>query len=430
MVATYNINALSGATSARKNRKSLPAAFRAAAIEEDKASAIRRDISGDTLIGAPAGGLEDEQSISPEDEADSVEKQVEQELSEALNIDWSVKKLPKSRSAFSLRREEIAISTGSPVDNNRRRSTRYIKEQEPERKESLSKKLSVLGKRGRASVNEATSRMSRELKRLADTKEFSKEEDLPVIEHIWSKGKLIIPGQEPEKKKKKAEPAPELGKVKEEEQSVAVRKKEKVWLTKGLYAGQEGNVDLFAGYTAKQRKEMAKATANQPKRKILPMPLWAGQRLLHNGRDFKLPFDVCSPLPNGQPKPDEWKKSTRNRFVDDAAKLWKTPKSLDDSKCICSPEEGCGEDCLNRTMFYECDGKNCNAGKEFCKNRAFADLTERRNKGGKYRIGVEVIKTEDRGFGVRSNRCFEPHQIIVEYNNEVRLDLISCMPVY
>lgn len=69
-------------------------------------------------------------------------------------------------------------------------------------------------------------------------------------------------------------------------------------------------------------------------------------------------------------------------------------------------------------MFYECDDENCAVGRE-CGNRAFADLQERRKGGNKYEIGVEVIKTADRGYGVRSNRCFEPDQIIVEYNGEI-----------
>lgn len=76
-------------------------------------------------------------------------------------------------------------------------------------------------------------------------------------------------------------------------------------------------------------------------------------------------------------------------------------------------------DCQNRIMLYECDDTNCGAGRAHCKNRAFADLQERRKGGGKYRIGVEVIKTVDRGYGVRSNRCFDPHQIIVEYTGEI-----------
>lgn len=70
-------------------------------------------------------------------------------------------------------------------------------------------------------------------------------------------------------------------------------------------------------------------------------------------------------------------------------------------------------------MLYECDDGNCPLGAELCGNRAFADLHERRAKGGKYRVGVEVIKTEDRGYGVRANRCFQEGQIIVEYTGEI-----------
>ena len=70
-------------------------------------------------------------------------------------------------------------------------------------------------------------------------------------------------------------------------------------------------------------------------------------------------------------------------------------------------------------MLYECDDTNCNVGRDRCRNRAFADLQERTKAGGKYRIGVEVFKTVDRGFGVRSNRCFQPGQIITEYTGEI-----------
>ncbi|KAI4135848.1 MAG: hypothetical protein LQ347_000301 [Umbilicaria vellea] len=70
-------------------------------------------------------------------------------------------------------------------------------------------------------------------------------------------------------------------------------------------------------------------------------------------------------------------------------------------------------------MFYECDNSNCNLGAEFCTNRAFEDLRQRCKAGGKYNIGVEVIKTADRGYGVRSNRTFDANQIIVEYAGEI-----------
>lgn len=110
-----------------------------------------------------------------------------------------------------------------------------------------------------------------------------------------------------------------------------------------------------------------------------------------------------------------------DRFVGDAAAYWKkTPHFKDyQSKCVCTPEDGCGESCQNRIMLYECDDSNCNVGRGLCQNRAFARLQERTKAGGKYRVGVEVIKTKDRGYGIRSNRCFEPNQIIMEYTGEI-----------
>ena len=72
-------------------------------------------------------------------------------------------------------------------------------------------------------------------------------------------------------------------------------------------------------------------------------------------------------------------------------------------------------------MLYECDSNNCNAGKEHCTNRSFADLRARYNskKGRKYHVGVDVIKTKDRGHGIRADRTFEPNQVIVEYTGEI-----------
>ena len=70
-------------------------------------------------------------------------------------------------------------------------------------------------------------------------------------------------------------------------------------------------------------------------------------------------------------------------------------------------------------MLYECDDDNCNIGAEHCTNRAFATLKERCRAANKYDIGVEVMKTHEKGFGVRSCRTFEPNQIIVEYAGEI-----------
>jgi histone-lysine N-methyltransferase ASH1L len=192
------------------------------------------------------------------------------------------------------------------------------------------------------------------------------------------------------------------------------RRGEKKWLSAGLYVGQlrplTGN---------KNRRKSAAALEEVRENKVLPLPMYAGERLLTQGRDFKLPFDVFCPLPNGQPKPDEWKKVNKNVFVGDAAQSWRVSKYEEHSSCVCKPETGCDQDCMNRYMFYECDDRNCNLTAEQCGNRPFEALRQRVKKGGKYNVGVEVIKTEDRGYGVRSNRTFEPNQLIVEYTGEI-----------
>ncbi|KFZ09810.1 hypothetical protein V502_08453 [Pseudogymnoascus sp. VKM F-4520 (FW-2644)] len=423
----------------------------------------RRTISGETLVASHGNGIDFSTETNVEETREVVE---DDNLAQDLQL--PARKLQKSRSTMSLGTESSLGKKARAMkeEAGRRKSARFTNEPT----ESLTKKLSVLGKRGRDAIDEASFKIKRELRRLADTNEFAKIETKPVVHEVWSCGKLVT-GNEPPKKKKAEEPVvahqvwsrgklvteppkkkaeepiiihevwscgklvtgnePPKKKAKIEEkvkepepepvEEAPEVKKVKKWLNRGLYAGQEAIVDLSNAYTAKERKAMAKANAEVKRRSILPLPLWAGQRILLNGRDFKLPFDVCSPLPPGQPKPDEWRKTTKNRFVGDAAALWKKSKhfSDSDSRCICSPSTGCGEDCYNRMMLYECDNGNCPLGAELCGNRAFADLHERRAKGGKYRVGVEVIKTADRGYGVRANRCFQEGQIIVEYTGEI-----------
>ncbi|KAL8655512.1 MAG: hypothetical protein Q9210_000818 [Variospora velana] len=192
----------------------------------------------------------------------------------------------------------------------------------------------------------------------------------------------------------------------------------KRWLSQGLYVGQDP--DFSPRFTTAKNKLKKSITKTDPskRRSLLPLPMFAGQRILETGRNFRLPFDVFSPLPAGQPKPDEWKKTHKNVFIGDAAAVWRKSR-LEPSRCVCTPASGCDHDCLNRHMFYECDDTNCNVGADVCNNRAFEGLKQRHKKGGKYNIGVEVIKTADRGYGVRSNRTFDPHQIIVEYTGEI-----------
>ena len=200
--------------------------------------------------------------------------------------------------------------------------------------------------------------------------------------------------------------------------------KSKKWLISGLYAGQSRTFNASLTESKNKRKSTSATDTllvgqASEENHILPMPMFAGTRLLTTGRDFKLPFDVFSPLSISQPKPDEWRKVNKNVFIGDAADQWRTSKLLEHSTCLCTPQTGCDSDCMNRFMYYECDSRNCNLKEDQCGNRAFEGLRQRVKKGGKYNVGVEVIKTKDRGYGVRANRTFDSNQIIVEYTGEI-----------
>jgi [histone H3]-lysine4 N-trimethyltransferase ASH1L len=192
-------------------------------------------------------------------------------------------------------------------------------------------------------------------------------------------------------------------------------RQDKRWLTSGLYTGQTRGFDARLSESSNKRKHDTTATIKE--NPTLPLPMFAGERIMRIGRDFKLPYDVFSPLPPGQPRPDEWRKTNKNVFVGEAAQVWRHSKPREHSTCMCSEDSGCDERCMNRFMFYECDEGNCSLAE--CSNRSFQSLAQRTKKGGKYNVGVEVIQTRDRGFGVRSNRTFEPNQIIVEYTGEI-----------
>lgn len=91
------------------------------------------------------------------------------------------------------------------------------------------------------------------------------------------------------------------------------KRKPKRWLSHGLYIGQHRNFDPRLT-EAKNRARNAKDQALAPERSLLPLPMFAGERLLEQGRDFKLPFDIFCPLPGGQPKPDEWRKVNKSEI--------------------------------------------------------------------------------------------------------------------
>jgi hypothetical protein len=257
----------------------------------------RRTISGDTLIG----GLASANSSTMEKDTSRLVR----DGIDALDLQWSVKQFPKSRSQISL--GDSPKKSAKQLDLVGRRSTRST----GEKVESLTRKLTILGKRSRKTFEGGITKAKRELRNLADTLEYAHIDTKPVLHEVWSKGKLVT--EEPPKKKKKVEEVV-ARKPKQEEAKPTEKKtggkREKVWLNKGLYAGQETrNLDWFSEFSQKERENLPSYKPNS----FMPLPMWHGQRLLHVGRNFKLPFDVCSPLPPGLPKPDEWRKTSSSK---------------------------------------------------------------------------------------------------------------------
>lgn len=91
-----------------------------------------------------------------------------------------------------------------------------------------------------------------------------------------------------------------------------IKKPKKIWLSQGLYVGQERDFDAKLTESENKTKISRGGVSTAPHKPFLPLPMFAGQRLLERGRNFKLPFNVFSPLPPGQPKPNEWKKTQKS----------------------------------------------------------------------------------------------------------------------
>lgn len=208
-------------------------------------------------------------------------------------------------------------------------------------------------------------------------------------------------------------------------------KRTKKWQKEGLYVGQDPGIDpAHVGARKKLQKkrpdssasnesEMTDATSS--KRSFMTLPMF---NYLDKTRDFTIPYDIYAPsYKKGDEKPKDWKQINKNRLVGEARDLWEGSEKLAASACVCARpapgEQGCEDDCLNRVMQYECNDDNCSLDASSCGNRAFAELAARTRKGGPFDMGVEVVKTNNRGFGVRSCRTFAPGQIIMEYTGEI-----------
>ncbi|KAF2674882.1 hypothetical protein BT63DRAFT_420142 [Microthyrium microscopicum] len=316
-------------------------------------------------------------------------------------------------------------------------------------RQSAKSAVSVLGKRTRGAI-EATKDAAQDLVRTASLRSRVPKRKAgspsPSIAPASKKAKVnsrlrkVSTPTDPESEEEEADSDSE-----DEESSEPIKpaKKQKMFLEHGLYVGQTRE---DAAPKPKGKKSASRVA--QDENSVFPLPLFHGDRLINSqpaapGKSipwvpYTLPFNVLHPLTKKE-RPKDWKNLTRNRFVDDAKEIYKNRIKDQEalSQCQCTEETGgCGSDCLNLTMRYECNAFNCSLGPDHCKNRPFAELkwrrenknatrqlsegeTARKKEANLFGEGIEVVKTKGRGYGVRAMRSFRPGQIIVEYTGEI-----------
>ncbi|KAG1048707.1 hypothetical protein G6F43_008924 [Rhizopus delemar] len=155
---------------------------------------------------------------------------------------------------------------------------------------------------------------------------------------------------------------------------------------------------------------------NKPTRFELPLPIHQGESTLLTIKEFELPpfiwqereLNLIKSLKDKRPV---FTKIRSNLFVE------RKPKLCPDERNVCHCKEptgenevGCGDDCINRLLFYECDPKHCPCGPK-CSNNRF------QKKQRKYKL--EVFKTDQRGWGLRTLEDIKKGAFVIEYRGEI-----------
>ena len=149
---------------------------------------------------------------------------------------------------------------------------------------------------------------------------------------------------------------------------------------------------------------------------LLPPPYYCGRQLRAKREDFQLPYDLWWLHANKQlPGRDvvatwNYKRIKNNVYFD----IKPIAKDLEGHACQCdafdpSPEK-CGEDCLNRMTYTECDPKLCPSGDRCTNNMIQKHKTS---------PGLERFMTTEKGWGIRTKHAIRSGRFIMEYVGEV-----------
>ena len=263
-IGSYNENVLSG--TAKHGRKR-------------KAEGGGRSVSDETLLNA----------------GESQERFV-QESVQTLDQDWTLGAIPGENLKKSMEAERVA---------KKRQSTRL--EILGKASDIVEKTKSVLGKRGRETIeagmeklqalkgNRRASLRPREVETPSLEEPSKKRARFSDVTNLVSKSMFTTPAESDRK-------APRTSSTKR-------------WLSQGLYVGQDPDFDPRLTETKNKAKKAIARRSTTGQRQILPLPMFAGRRTVEMGRNFRLPFDVFSPLPVYHPKPEEWKKTHKSMYV-------------------------------------------------------------------------------------------------------------------
>ena len=119
----------------------------------------------------------------------------------------------------------------------------------------------------------------------------------------------------------KSEAEPSLRQVKSVTMTVSTSskptvKKRKIWLDKGLYVGQERHFDprLTERKNKAKRQSMAQEGEVKKENKYLPRPMFAGEKMLKQVKDFDLPWDLFSQPAARQPRPEHYSKTSKSKL--------------------------------------------------------------------------------------------------------------------
>lgn len=213
----------------------------------------------------------------------------------------------------------------TPMKSDAEPPVEHSTEKEEDSGKSLrrSSRLSLLGKAAKV-LDKATSVLGKRSRSMMEKgKEWSRRANLRprnVVHLEGEKDSSALPEPLAVKKRRVSESdlptkvVEELPLANEESPaSASLRFKPKRWLSHGLYIGQDRYMDPRLNEAKNKLKSATRNASVELQRAILPLPMFAGERLLNNGRDFRLPFDIFSPLPPGQPKPDEWRKTNKSK---------------------------------------------------------------------------------------------------------------------